>query len=239
MTRGIDKGKSYGFLPAFARGPRGDTAGRVEKILRTAIVQLDFAPGEFIDKSLVCMQLGVSRFPVSEALTRLATEGLVEILPQRGTRAARIKLDEVTEAMLIRRALEALVAEQAAERLPEAAVAELRDNVEQQERAVVEGDRTVFHALDLAFHETLVDSLGLFRIGAVIEASRANVDRVRRLLSSPRRHTVTLAEHRIILDAIEARDPARARMAMEIHLDAVVEELERFSAKHPDVFVAP
>ncbi|MFC5085792.1 GntR family transcriptional regulator [Microvirga arabica] len=43
----------------------------------------------------VCLALGVSRFPVSEALARLATEGLVEILPQRGTRAARIRLPEI------------------------------------------------------------------------------------------------------------------------------------------------
>jgi DNA-binding GntR family transcriptional regulator len=237
MTRVIDKGKYYSFLPPFERGPRGDTTERVEKILRAAIVRLDFAPGEFIDKSRVCMQLGVSRFPVSEALTRLATEGLVEILPQRGTRAARIKLEEVTEAMLIRKALEAVVAETAARRLPPDAIAVLRNNLQDQERAVARGDRAAFHALDLAFHEILVDSLGLFRIGAVIEASRANVDRVRRLLSSPRRHAVTLAEHRIILNAIEAHDQSRARKAMEIHLDAVVQELERFSAKHPDVFV--
>lgn len=233
----IDKGKSYHFLSPFERGPRGDTTERVEKILRAAIVRLDFAPGEFIDKSLVCMQLGVSRFPVSEALTRLATEGLVEILPQRGTRAALIKLEEVTEAMLIRRALEAVVAETAARRLPPNAVGELRCNLEKQESAVAEHDRLAFHALDMAFHEILVDSLGLFRIGAVIEASRANVDRVRRLLSSPKRHTVTLAEHRVILNAIESHDAVRARAAMEIHLDAVVDELERFSAKHPDVFV--
>lgn len=237
MTRVIDKGKSYDFFPPFERGRRGDTTERVERLLRAAIVRLDFAPGEFIDKSAVCARLGVSRFPVSEALARLQAEGLVEILPQRGTRAARIKVEEVTEAMLIRRALEAVVAEQAARRLSEDAVGDLRENVERQERALSDGSGAEFHALDLAFHATLVDSLGLVRIGTVIESSRANVDRVRILLSSPTRHAHTLAEHRTILGSIEARDPERARRAMEIHLDAVVEELERFSVSHPEVFV--
>ncbi|MGG7377383.1 FCD domain-containing protein, partial [Escherichia coli] len=65
----------------------------------------------------------------------------------------------------------------------------------------------------------------------------ANVDRVRRLLSSPRRHVVTLAEHRALLAALERRDPAAARAAMAAHLDAVMEELERFSAQNSDVFV--
>ena len=169
MTRVIDKAKTYAFLPQFERGPRGDTTSRVEKILRTAIVQLDFAPGEFIDKGLVCHWLGVSRFPVSEALGRLAAEGLVEVLPQRGTRAALIRLQEVAEAMLIRRALEAAVAEVAAERISEAALEELRANLSEQEEAAHAGDRPRFHALDLAFHETLVASLGLYRVGAVIE----------------------------------------------------------------------
>src|SRR3712207_89251 len=107
----FDKRKYYQFLTPLERGPRGNTTEQVERSLRSAIVGLDFEPGEFIDKGAVCVALGVSRFPVSEALARLATEGLVEILPQRGSRAARIRLSEIRESMLIRQALECMVAE--------------------------------------------------------------------------------------------------------------------------------
>ncbi|HEX2555281.1 MAG TPA: GntR family transcriptional regulator [Microvirga sp.] len=236
MNDGSDKGAVYSFLSPFPRGPRGETTAKVERALRAAIVGLDFAPGAFIDKARVCERLGVSRFPVSEALGRLAAEGLVEILPQRGTRAARIRLPEIVEAMLIRRALEAMVAETAALRLPREALDELEASLEEQAAAVARGDRPGFYRLDLAFHERLVEGLGLLRVAAVIEASRANVDRVRRLLSSPRRHAVTLAEHRTLLAAIRARDPLAARRAMQDHLDAVMDELQRFSAAHPEVF---
>lgn len=233
-----DKTEQYRFLAPLDRGPRGNTTEQVERSLRAAIVALDFAPGEFIDKKAVCARLGVSRFPVSEALAHLAAEGLVEVLPQRGTSAARIRLTEITESMLIRRALEAMVAETAARRLPSSALAALRDNLTAQEEAVARGNRAVFHALDLTFHALLVDALELPRVAAVIEASRANIDRVRRLLSSPRRHALTLAEHGELLQAIEAHDAAAARRAMEAHLDAVMEELERFSADQPDVFAS-
>jgi len=232
----IDKIEQYCFLKPLERGPRGNTTEQVERSLRSAIVSLDFAPGEFIDKGLVCTRLGVSRFPVSEALARLATEGLVEILPQRGTRAARIRLSEVKEAMLIRKALEAMVAETAARRLPSSALTALKKNLQRQEKAVAKGDRAGFYALDLAFHALLVDSLELPRVAAVIEASRANIDRVRRLLSSPRRHAVTLAEHKELLRALEARDAEAARRAMESHLEAVMDELEHFSSEHPEAF---
>ena len=233
----LDKRKRYDFLAPLERGPRGQTTEHVERSLRSAIVALDFAPGEFIDKGAVCSALRVSRFPVSEALTRLATEGLVEILPQRGTRAARIRLSEVREAMLIRQALECMVAGRAAEHLPLGGVEALNRNLEAQQEAVSRGDRPGFYALDLEFHTILVEGLRMPRMAAVIDASRANIDRVRRLLSSPRRHAVTLAEHRNIFRAIEARDPQAARRAMESHLEAVMEELGRFSVEHSDVFV--
>jgi DNA-binding GntR family transcriptional regulator len=231
------KGVAYAFLAPFEREQRGHTTERVERALRSAIVDLDFAPGEFIDKSAVCERLGVSRFPVSEAFGRLAAEGLVEILPQRGTRAARIRLAEVREAMMIRRALEAMVAETAAHRLTGDVLEALKSNLGEQARAVAEDDRARFHALDLAFHETLVLGLGLPRVAAVIEASRANIDRVRRLLSSPRRHTVTLAEHEALVAAVASRDCAAARQAMEAHLDAVAKELDELAERQPDIFM--
>jgi GntR family transcriptional regulator, rspAB operon transcriptional repressor len=232
----IDKVEQYSFLAPLDRGPRGNTTEQVERSLRSAIVALDFAPGEFIDKKAVCARLGVSRFPVSEALAHLAVEGLVEVLPQRGTRAARIRLPEIKESMLIRRALEGMVAETAAEHLPSSALAALRDNLWAQEEAAARGEHAVFHALDLAFHATLVDSLDMPRVAAVIEASRANIDRVRRLLSSPRRHAFTLAEHRSLFTALKANDAQAARCAMEAHLEAVMTELEHFSAERPEVF---
>jgi DNA-binding GntR family transcriptional regulator len=130
------------------------------------------------------------------------------------------------------------VAYTAARRHHDDAIRALHDNLAEQEAAMLSGDRIRFHQLDLAFHELLVSGLGLTRVGAVIESSRASVDRVRQLLSSPRRHALTLAEHRGLLAAIEARDPEAARKAMEAHLDAVTEETERFSAKHPEAFAA-
>jgi GntR family transcriptional regulator, rspAB operon transcriptional repressor len=233
----FDKRKYDEFLTPLERGPRGNTTEQVERSLRSAIVALDFQPGEFIDKGAVCIALGVSRFPVSEALARLAAEGLVEILPQRGSRAARIRLSEIRESMLIRQALECMVAEMAAEHLSVADLKSLRENLQAQQEAVERGDRPGFYALDLVFHAILVEGLNLPRVAAVIDASRANIDRVRRLLSSPRRHTVTLAEHREIFHTLENRDAQAAHRAMAAHLQAVMEELGRFSADHADVFV--
>lgn len=231
-----DKNSKYTFLSRLEHRPRGSTLEQVGQSLRTSIISLDFAPGELIDKRAVCARLGVSMFPVSEALARLAVEGLVEVLPQRGTRVTRIHLRVIREFMLIRQALEELVAATAALHLSPSGLDVLRSNLKAQEQAVARMDPSGFHNLDLDFHNTLVEALELPRIAAIIEVSRANIDRARRLLSSPRRHMSTLIEHREVLHALEARDAEAARRAMKTHLEAVMEELERVSSQNPKIF---
>src|SRR3981189_1647796 len=94
----------YAFLPALPRQGRGGTTQRVHDIVREAIIALAFTPGEFIRKDAICRRLGVSRFPVSEALGQLADEGFVEVLPQRGTRVTLIHLAMWRQAPFLRRA---------------------------------------------------------------------------------------------------------------------------------------
>jgi GntR family transcriptional regulator, rspAB operon transcriptional repressor len=208
---------------------------QVEQSLRTSIISLDLALGEFIDKRAVCARLGVSMFPVSEALARLAVDGLVEVLPQRGTRVSRIHLPVIKELILIRQALEELVAATAAHRLSPSTLDVLRNNLQAQEQAVARKDPSSFHNLDLVFHNTLVEALELLRISAMIEVSRANVDRARRLLSSTRRHMAPLIEHCEVLHNLEACDAEAARRAMKTHLEAVMEELESVSGQNPEI----
>ena len=97
----------YHFLTAPATPTRGNVTVYVTDALRQAIVTLDLRPGEVIDKGAICERLGVSRFPVSEALARLQAEGLVDILPQRGSTVSLVRIADVLEYMLIRKALEA------------------------------------------------------------------------------------------------------------------------------------
>src|SRR3981081_1961257 len=95
----------YAFLPALPRQGRGGTTQRVHDIVREAIIALSFTPGGFCRQDAICRRLGVSRFPVSEALGQLAAEGFVEVLPQRGTRVTRLDILSCRQAMFIRQEL--------------------------------------------------------------------------------------------------------------------------------------
>src|SRR5262245_61994493 len=224
----------YEFLPRLSREARGGTVHRIHELIRDAIVKLELPPGMFIDKAALCARLGVSRFPVSEALGRLAGEGFVEVLPQRGTRVALIDLADCRQAMFIRRALEAEAVRTIAPQAATALLVALERNLSDQEIALRRDDRARFHALDLAFHALLLDTLGYERVNAAVDAARGSLDRMRLFLCTPERQASTFAEHQAIVAALKARDAVAAGAAMERHLDVVMAELVEFAAAHPD-----
>eukprot|EP01037_Dinobryon_pediforme_P036506 gene36506-43485_t len=157
---------TYAFLGRLNLPSRGGMTDHVVSLLRDAIVASDLAPGSLINKHAICDRLGVSRFPVSEALARLQTEGLVEILPQRGTRVTRIRIADVSESMFIRRALEAETMRELGGRISAATLNDLARNLRYQTVAVEADDRRGLHLLALELHQLLVDALSFFRVRA-------------------------------------------------------------------------
>jgi DNA-binding GntR family transcriptional regulator len=235
----VTRKSRYAFLPPLARQGRGGTVQRVQDVVRDAIVRLELPPGTAIDKAALCARLGVSRFPVSEALGRLAAEGFVEVLPQRGTRVARIDLADCRQAMFIRRALEAEAIRAIVPRADAALLAALDKNLREQEAALGSDHGGRFHELDLELHELLLGFLGYERVKHAVEAARASLDRARLFMCTPTRQLSTFAEHQAILAAIKRRDPAAAVQAMESHLDAVMNELVDFAGRNPDAVAQP
>src|SRR5256885_14517142 len=138
----VTRKSPYAFLPLLARQGRGGTVQRVQDVIRGAIVRLELPPGTAIDKAALCARLGVSRFPVSEALGRLAAEGFVEVLPQRGPPVARIHLADCRQAMFIRRALETEAVRAIAPRADAGLLAALEENLCEPEGALRTGHST-------------------------------------------------------------------------------------------------
>ncbi len=170
----------YKFLVSAAPPERGNVTASVTEQLRRAIVTLELKPGEILDKGLICERLGVSRFPVSEALARLQAEGLVEIMPQRGSLVSRIRIGDVVEYMLIRKALESEAIRVLMARQPAGVVEKLAHNLAVQAKAAQRNDREMFHhRCDLEFHEILFETMRFDRIHAILDNARANLDRAR------------------------------------------------------------
>jgi DNA-binding GntR family transcriptional regulator len=226
----------YEFLDKPASLARGNVTADVTQSIRQAIVTMALPPGTLLDKGAICERLGVSRFPVSEALARLAAEGLVDILPQRGSMVSRVRIADVREYMLIRKGLESEAVRVLIGALSDQVVEDLHANMALQRAAAARDDAPDFHVHDLAFHDIIFRTMRLSRIKQIIDSARANLDRARRLIITPRRLALTIAEHQVILDNILARDEAAAIRAIRAHIDAVMVELYAFSREEPDHF---
>lgn len=215
----------------------GSLSGKVYLSLKDAILSLAVRPGEILRKGEICAQLGVSRSPVSEAVTRLAAEGLVDVVPQAGTFVSRFSLDEVREGAFLREALELAAVEAVAESITEVQLVELRRNLRVQEALVADGDFKGFYKLDAEMHRLILSYTGFRRLAQLAETSWLQVNRARQLVLPNRgRVAETLQEHHAIAAALEARDPEAARQATRKHLRQLIRHVEELEDKHPNMF---
>ncbi|MBE7732067.1 GntR family transcriptional regulator [Devosia faecipullorum] len=226
----------YDFLPAAGTFSRGSVTVDVTNTLRHAIVTLALPPGMTLDKSAICAQLGVSRFPVSEALARLAEEGLVDIAPQRGSTVSLVKIADVREYMLIRKGLESEALRVLIGKHDADVIAALHANMAAQREAASRDDAETFHQIDVDFHDIIFRTMRLSKVKAIIDRARANLDRARRMIITPRRLALTIAEHQAIFDGILAANAPQAIAAIRAHIDAVMVELFAFAADHAEHF---
>ena len=213
--------------------PRDDKSKteRVYRDLRRRIRELELPPGVQLDKNQIADEYGVSRAPVSDAIARLAAEGLIDIFPQSGSFVAPIRLEELRESLLIRTGLEVEVVRRVAAIADGELLARLEENLESQASAVKRGDNARLDDLDEAFHVIIMSAVKSPAAERLLDRTRAILDRPRfRTLPEGDRPMDTYAEHRRIVDAIRTRDSELAGAAMRVHLTMVAQAIERHIA---------
>jgi GntR family transcriptional regulator, rspAB operon transcriptional repressor len=205
--------------------------------LRDEIVSMRRKPGEAIVEKQIAEIYGVSRTPVREAVLRLADDGLVEVFPQSGTYVSRIPRSRLSEAIVIRKALEEGTVRYAALRATPANIKALYANLDLQNRMRAAGDHEGFHQSDEAFHALLAEISGYPGFWTVIQQVKVQVDRCRRLtLPEPGRLVQVISEHTAVVEAIAAHDPERAVKSIAAHLDGLQTAVDAVSASHYQYF---
>jgi len=183
------------------------------------IVEAELAPGERIAEAALCEQLGVSRTPLREALKVLASEGLIDLLPNRGTRVSRFTAKEIGELFEVLSGIERMAGELAAERAADTDIEKLRKFQVQMEMHHRDDQRHEYFELNRQVHEFIVHMSN----NAVLVATHANlmmkVQRARYLaIMSRGRWDESVREHAEICEAIAAHDSARAGAIIMNHV---------------------
>ena len=215
----------------------GTLSSRVYHSLKDAILSLAYEPGQIMRKQDICEQFDTSRSPVSEAVTRLAAEGLVDVVPQAGTFVARFSMVEIREGAFLREALEIAAVELVAKTITDDQVKMLQRNLLVQQAFVDDLDVQGFYQLDSEMHNLILSFTNYRRLATMAETSWLQVNRARQLiLPNPHRVAETLAEHKAIVSALKARDPKAARQATKKHLSQLLLHLEAIEIDRPDLF---
>lgn len=203
-------------------------------LLRTSILTGELPPGMRLSEQEIANAMGLSRQPVREAFIRLTGEGLLEVLPQRGTYVSKISADEVLDARFVREAVEADLVRLATERQDAGLLPRLRANLADQQAAV--GDAARFMDLDEAFHRTIAEAAGKARTWDHLQRLKSQLDRVRFLATQDFPVEALITQHRDVADAIASGNPDRAESAMRAHLHQMVADLPRINAAYPAFF---
>lgn len=223
-------------IPLDAINLRLPIAPQVYERVRRAIITLAMLPSEALSEKELSLQLGVSRTPVREALIRLADEGLIDILPQRGSFVAPIRIKDVEEAQFIRESLEVAVVKRLANKCSPSFLADIKANLSQQDVAVANEDGDLFLELDEVFHRSFCEAAGLSKSWRLIQAVKLQMDRVRYLSLPDAAHLKTLLmQHWEIVHAIEQKEPEHASSAMVVHLQEVLRTAQRLSTQRADL----
>ncbi len=206
--------------------------------LRERIIRNDLKPGNRISETEIAKSCRVSRQPVREAFIKLSEQGLLAVLPQRGTIISKIAYSAVLDARFLREAIEADIVAILTETPDAALISDLRGQILHQ-REVGEVDPTQFIQLDERFHRTLAEAAGKGGAWKLLEGLKSQMDRVRFLSLNHFPVDKLIDQHEAIVDRIEDRDRAGANTAIRHHLREVLTDLPRIVAANPDFFDLP
>lgn len=194
----------------------------VAELLRQRIFRRELEPGSWIDELKIAEEYGISRTPLREALKVLAAEGLVTMKVRRGAYVTEVSEKDLRDVYHLLSLLEADAAGEVAAHAPASAIAELAALHQELETAQAERDR--FFAVNERFHLRLLELAdNRWRLQMVSD--------LRKVMKLNRHHSLfktgrieeSLAEHRAILAALQARDGALTVQRMREHFASGLE----------------
>lgn len=188
--------------------------------LRKAILTGELQPGERLMEIHLANQLGVSRTPIREAIRKLELEGLVIMIPRRGAEVAQITEKDLKDVLEVRRALDALCAELACDRISEEEKIQLKKACAEFEKATVTGDVTTIAEADVRLHDIIVAATGNKRLIQLINNLSQQMYRYRfEYIKDENQHNHLVDEHRMIYEGIITHDKEKAAQAARVHID--------------------
>lgn len=222
-----------------ARLPHESAKEYVLRTLINNIISTELSPGTKLNEPELCERLGVSRTPLREAELDLVQRRLIEVRPKIGTYVSLIDAALVEEVRHLRSTLEAEIASMACEKLTEADINSLWENVTLWQMYLERGTEDKIFSLDKEFHRMLYVRCGCPYWYELVEMLAPHFDRTTVLSLRCRPTTAIQGDHVALVRAIEQRDAAAARAIAGQHMSRYTENLTAIRRAYPDYFKIP
>ena len=182
--------------------------------------------GESLTENSLAARLGASRTPIRGALHRLAEEGLIELVPNKGAVVVGVTAEDLIDIYTIRMRLEGLASAAAAKKISDADKSALLEAVELSEFYVSKQDAERLKELDSQFHNTIYRASGNRLLYKTLAELHRSIRGYRKLsLTVTERLTASVREHRAIYEAIASGDSEAADRLTSGHVAAALENL--------------
>jgi DNA-binding GntR family transcriptional regulator len=234
MTSLPPRSRTAEVVAQVAVAPLEDTstfADRAYVALKDVILSLDIynRPGEVrLDERRLASDLGISRTPVREAMAQLEREGFVRAVPRRGIYVVRKTKAEVVELITAWAALEGMAARLITQNAPDPEIATLRAMFATFENGRLHANLDEYSEVNIEFHQAIIR---MSRNNVLIDLAEnlfAHMRMIRRkTISESDRADRSISDHMNIIQAIEARDTARAEALVRDHALGLAEHVTR------------
>lgn len=215
--------------------PRTVLHEQVALRLRQMLVEGEIPPGAKLNERELCEVLHISRTPLREAIKMLAAEGLVELLPNRGSVAVALDEDDVRHTFEVMAGLEAMSGQLAAERVTDAELAEIEALHFEMMAAYTRRDLSAYYRLNAAIHRAINAAARNPVLIATYTQVNARLQALRfRSNQDGEKWQRAVQEHEAMVAALKARDGAALARVLTQHLhhkrDVVLEQLRSNAA---------
>jgi DNA-binding GntR family transcriptional regulator len=194
---------------------------KVLDVLREAIIQGDFKPGQALVESDLATRLGVSRAPIREALQVLSADGLLDVIPYHGTTVRALTKTDIEELYSLRSVLEVFAMRRVVARGDPEIPRALRQVYEDMLDSAHQGDLKQVNLIDRRFHDTLIEMSGHRLLAVVWNSVSMRVRQVMGLLNERNTDLKQIAYNHVpLIEAIERGDEEQAVALLRHHIAA-------------------
>jgi DNA-binding GntR family transcriptional regulator len=199
-----------------------EVANQIRGMIRNGIL----VKGQKIDEKYLCESMGVSRTPVRESLRILNSEGLIDLIPNKGAYISQPPIKEISDMFEVMSVLEGTCARLATKKMTEKNLRKIEALHQKLEKHYRNRDHKAYLDNNNTYHVFIQELSGNKVLNDVINGLRQKILLYRhRQLYQPERFKQSIQEHRDLLEAFRKRDAALAERLMKRHLNKQCEAL--------------